>query len=154
MEGWIKMHRKMMSWEWYTDSETVHLLLHCILRANHEPKRWQGHEIKRGQFISGRKKLSIETGISEKGIRTRLERLQNGGELAIKTASKFSIITVCKYEEYQEAENRKGQHNGHRPASKGPAKGQQRATNKNEKNEKNEKNNTEPAGAVFNDEIF
>jgi hypothetical protein len=140
MEGWIKIHRRIMNWEWYHDSQTVHLFIHLMVRANHDTGSWQGNQVKRGQLITGRKQLSVETGISEKGIRTRIQRLKNSGEIEVKSASKFSVITICNYDEYQTGGIGDGPAKGQQRASKGPAKGQQRATNKNEKNEKNEKN--------------
>lgn len=100
--GWIKIHRKLLDWEWYTYSEMVHLFIHLIVSASHRNKRWQGVDVKRGQLITGRKKLSVETGISEQTIRTCLERLQNSNEIIIQPTNKYSIITICNYECYQE----------------------------------------------------
>ena len=40
MEGWVKLHRKFLEWEWYDKSETVHLFLHCLLKANHKDKSY------------------------------------------------------------------------------------------------------------------
>lgn len=78
-----------------------HLFSHLILLANHEDKKWQGMTIKRGQLITGRKILSEETGISEQSIRTCIERLKSTSEITIKSTNKYSIITICNYEEYQ-----------------------------------------------------
>ena len=60
-----------------------------------------GQEIKRGSLVSGRKMLSEKTGISEQTIRTSLERLKSPNEITIKPTRWFSIITLCKYEDYQ-----------------------------------------------------
>lgn len=51
-QGWIKLHRTLLKWEWYHDSKMVHLLVHLILKANHEDKRWRGIVIKRGQLAT------------------------------------------------------------------------------------------------------
>jgi hypothetical protein len=138
MSGWIKLHRKLKNWEWYKDSESVHLFVHLVMEANHKEGRWQGVVVERGQLITGRNSLSRKTGISVKAIRTRLKRMEDGGEISIKTASKFSIITICNYEDYQMEDSESGQQR----ASKGPAKGQQRATNKNVKKKKKNKKET------------
>lgn len=126
MEGWIKLHRKVLEWEWYDDSNMVHLYLHLILSANHEDKIWKGDIIKRGQLITGRKSLSVKTGISERSIRTCLERLKKSKEVTIKTTNKNSLITILNYDLYQVKEKR-------RPAES-PANDQQTTTNKNVKN--------------------
>lgn len=90
-----------MNWGWYDNSYMVHLFLHLLLEANHEPREWHGITVSRGQVIVGRKKLSEVTGISERSIRTCLHRLEETQELTIKTTNRFSLITIRNYEKYQ-----------------------------------------------------
>ena len=104
MSGWIKLHRKMIKWEWYKKPEMVHLFLYLLFRANHEDQKWQGIDIKRGQILTGRRKLSFETGISERSIRTCIKRLKSTSELTIETTSRYSLITITNYEFYQSCE--------------------------------------------------
>jgi hypothetical protein len=101
MEGWIKLHRKITEWEWYTTPNMFQLFLHLLLTVNYEDDRWEGMTIKRGQRIFGYRKLSQETGISIQSIRTCLKRLKSTQEVTIKSTRKYSLITICKYEEYQ-----------------------------------------------------
>ena len=82
----------------------VHLFLHLLLKANVEDKRWQGIVIKRGQLITGRGSLIAETGISERTIRTCLQKLQETGEIIVEASNRFSLITICNYDSYQERE--------------------------------------------------
>lgn len=98
MQGWVKLHRKIIDWEWYTDSGTLHLYLHLLFKANFEPKKWQGITINRGQFITSIDKLAAELPLSVRQIRTRLDKLKSTNELTIKTTSKYSIITITKGE--------------------------------------------------------
>lgn len=100
--GWIKLSRKLTEWEWYANHNTTRLFVHLLLTANYEDARWQGIEVKRGQLITGRKTLSEETGLSEQMIRLSLNKLQNTKEITIKATSKYSIITIVKYNDYQE----------------------------------------------------
>lgn len=104
-DGWLKIYRKLTDWEWYTNSEMVHLFLHLILKAAPFEKMWRGIKIERGQVIIGRQKLSAETGISEMKIRTCLSRLQLSGEITIESSNRFSIVTICKYDDYQPSED-------------------------------------------------
>lgn len=104
MEGWIKLHRKMIDWEWYKDSNTFHLFAHLLFSANYKKTKWRGIEIERGQLLTGRDQLSANTGISTQSIRTSLERLKSTNEITIKSTSKFSIITICNYDKYQDDE--------------------------------------------------
>lgn len=127
---WIKIYDTLLDWEWYADGNMVRLWLHLLLKANYKDKKWMGKVIKRGQLVTGRVALSEELGISEKSIRTCLSRLVDTGEISIKTTNKYSVITICKYEEYQLCEN-----------DERPANGQQAATTIEYKECKNKKNN-------------
>ena len=106
--------------------------------------------------MTGRKVLSMETGLSEKQIRVALNHLKTTSEVAIKTTNKYSIITICKYSDYQDRKERKGP--AERPRE-GPTKGQQGATYNNvNKGNNKKKTNTTPIGAVlspgFSDEFM
>jgi hypothetical protein len=100
-QGFVLFYRKIHEWDWYTDSYTFHLFFHCITCANHKPKNWRGIKINRGQFLTGRKKLSVETGLSEQQVRTCLKRLKSTNELTIESTNAYSIITVNNYDLYQ-----------------------------------------------------
>jgi hypothetical protein len=128
MEGWIKLHRGLLDWEWYDDPKVFRLFIHCLLKANYEDKDWRGTKIFRGSFVTSLQKLSCETKLSVKEIRTILGKLK-GKELAIKSSSQNTVIQVVRYDEYQSGAN-EGQTNGQ-------TKGNQRATTKNIKNKKN-----------------
>ena len=105
MNGFIAIHRKIMKWEWYNDSTMVHFFLHLLLSANHAEGRFQGTLIKRGQLITGRKKLSRDTGISEQSVRTCINRLKSTKEITIVSTKQNSLITICNYETYALKEN-------------------------------------------------
>ena len=121
-----------MEWEWYDDIPTKVLFLHMLFRANHKPKKWHGMDVNRGQFISGRKKLSEETGLSEQQIRTATNKLKSTGELTIKSTKTFTLYTIENYSKYQNRE-----HEATKEATnKQPTSNQQATTNKNVKNDK------------------
>ena len=135
VNGWIKLHRSLQKWEWWHNDKMLRVFLTILLNANHEDGRWQGYEVKRGQWITGRKALAEKTGYSERQIRTILKRLIISEELTIQTTNRFSVITVIKWDSYQLTETENDQPD----ANKRPATDQLPTTNKNEKNEKNEK---------------
>ncbi len=132
---WIKLYRKFTKWEWYDDINTKCLFIHLLLMANHKDKNWRGILIKRGQRLTGRKVLSVETGLSEMQIRTALDKLKSTKEITIKSTKKYSIITLLKYDNYQ-GDNQQITNN---ITKKQPSDNQVVTTNKNEKNDKNEK---------------
>ena len=135
MSGWIKIHRKFLDWEWFNKSEAVHLFLYMVLKANHKDNKWQGNDVKRGQFISSLGNISSATGITIQQIRTILKKLEKTNEIKVKSTSQFTIVTICKYECYQDEEEttNKPITNNQQTTNK------QSTTNKNEKKKKNEK---------------
>lgn len=100
-EGYIKLFRCMSDWEWYKDLATKTLFLHCLLRANWKDDRFMGAEIKRGSFVSSRKNLAEESGLSEYQVRRALKNLEKSNEIITKTSSRFTVITVVKYDDFQ-----------------------------------------------------
>lgn len=75
-EGYIKMHRKIVNWQWYTDIPVRILFEHLILTANWFDSKWRDITIRRGQRLTSREHLSLETGLSVRQVRTALEKLQ------------------------------------------------------------------------------
>lgn len=128
MSGWIKIHRKILEWEWYDDANTFRLFMHLILKANHKDKNYRGQTVKKGSLLTGRELLSQETGLSIQQIRTCLTRLKSTNEITIKTSRQGTIIQIVKYESYQVVTNE--------PTTNQPITNQQVTTNKNVKNEK------------------
>lgn len=99
--GFVIEPRETMYNEWYTDPLTMHLYRHCRLRANYADAKWQGIELKRGQFITSIPSLSEETGLSYSQVRTALKKLKKSGYLTDKPTTKYRIITVLGYDEEQ-----------------------------------------------------
>lgn len=133
MEGWIKLHRKFLDWEWFQVSDMIKLFIFLLLNANHNDNFWRGIEIKRGQYVTGLKSLSIKTNISEQSLRTYLQRLEKTGEINRQSTNKYSIITICNYDSYQENEK-----TTNKQTNKQLTNNQQTTNNKQElKNENN-----------------
>ena len=100
-EVWIKLHKKFLDWKWYKNKNTKILFIHCLLKANWKDGFYEGIEIKRGSFITGRKQLSKELALTEQEIRTAIKHLKSTNEITIKTTNTFSIISIVNYDKYQ-----------------------------------------------------
>lgn len=103
--GWIKLHRKILKWEWYDDINTKVLFFHLLLTVNHEDRKWHGILIKRGQRLTSIKKLASETRLSLRQTRTALTKLISTNELTNESTSQYRIITINNYCQYQKATN-------------------------------------------------
>ena len=147
--GWVKLHRSLRSWEWKASPKHVAVFVDLLLEANHKDRRYMGVDIKKGQLTTSHSAIAKRTGVSIKSVRTVLTHLKRTGEVAIEPSSKFSLITITYYSEYQTTGNALGK----QVASNGQATGKQRATNKNVKNVKNERNNNQnvfPLEEIYN----
>ena len=134
-DGWIKMFRRFLEWEWYDQTSMVRLFLHILLKANYEDKKWHGVVIKRGQLVTSFANLSAETGLSLQVIRSCLDKLQRTGEVNKQSTSQYTIITVCKYADYQQFEDAEKQTNNIQITS------EQQASNKRVTNEQQQHKN-------------
>lgn len=101
MRDYIKLSRSMLEWEWYSDINTCRLFIHMLLKANWKDGNFKGTPVPRGSFVSSIRKLSDQTGLTEREIRTAISHLKTTGEVTSKTTSKYSIFTVVKYDLYQ-----------------------------------------------------
>lgn len=129
-QGWIKIHRQFLDWEWYDDNNTKILFIHLLLKANHKPKKYRGKLIQIGQHVTGLEVLCKETGLSIQKIRTAISKLKSTNEITIKTSSKGTVIQIVNYTKYQIVTNEltNQQQTSNKPAT----------TNKNDKNVKND----------------
>ena len=135
-QGWICLHRGLLDWEWYNDMNTTRLFIHCLLRANHKENKWRGMSIERGQFWTSLPTLEKETGLSTSQIRTCINKLKSTGELTVKPQATGRMITVLKYNDYQDND---------RPIDR-PVTGQSQTSDRpvTANNNDNNKNNDNP----------
>ena len=135
--GFIVLNRKILNWEWYDDVNVKILFLHLLLTVNYEDKNWRGITIKRGQRVTSISKLSAETKLSVKQIRTALNKLIATNEVANETTAQHSIITVNNYSKYQDRANEtasEGQTEGKRGANEGQQWNKDNKANKEKQN--------------------
>lgn len=101
LNGFIKLHRKLLAWEWYSDINVRVLFLHCLLRANHKPERFLGTLIGKGQFATSLDHLAKECNLTVRQTRTALSKLKTTGELTSKTTSRYTVITINNWDKWQ-----------------------------------------------------
>lgn len=99
--GFIKIHRKILEWPWYLDINTKVLFIHMLLKANWKDGRFRDTTVPRGSFVSSLDKLSEETLLTKREIRTAILHLKTTGEVTVKTTNRYSIFTVKNYDLYQ-----------------------------------------------------
>lgn len=141
-KDFIKINRKILYWEWYTDVPAKTLFFHCLIKANWKDGKFQGKTIRRGQFVTSLSHLAFETGLTVKQVRLALEKLQETGEIRAKSEHrKYSVITVLNYDKYQT----QGQTEGH---TEGHSKGNDRRRNTTYSNKKDKEESLPSEGGT------
>ena len=141
MEGWVHLHRKLLNNCIAGKAEYLALWITLLLMANHK----DGYsfilnnkkiELKKGQLLTGRKKLAIQTGIHESNVFRILKYLENEHQIEQQKTSKYTIITILNWDRHNDVEQLKEQQmNNKRTTNE-----QQMNTYKNDKNIENIKN--------------
>lgn len=136
--GFIKLHRKILKWEWYDDRNTTSLFIHLLLTVNATDEIWHGVKIKRGSRASSFAKLAKELNLTIKEIRTCLQHLEQTQEVAHASTRNFTVFTVLNYDSYQSKGTARGTQNGTQPGKRGANEGQQRKKEKESQEDKEE----------------
>ncbi len=145
--GFVKIHRQIVNWEWYDDINVFKVFLHLLITVNYEDKKWQGITIPRGSKVTSLSNLAKETKLSVKQVRVALNKLKMTGEVASKVTSKYTLLSIVKYNDFQENKKTNGTQKGKQEdtqmANEGQSEGKQRATTKEYKEIKKEKKDKE-----------
>ena len=99
--GFIKLYRSLLKWEWYGDVNTTATFIHMLLKANFEDVKWRGIVIKRGSFVSSIAKMAKEIGITQMELRTAISHLKLTHEITQSSTNKYTVFTVNNYEKFQ-----------------------------------------------------
>ena len=134
--GWVKLHRGILEWEWYDDINTSRLFLHLLIIANHKDKNWRGILIKKGQKLTSQIKLADETGLTRQQVRTSLDKLKSTNDITITTSAQSTVVTMVNWDKYQNQPAEQPTDN-QRATNEQPTDNQRVTTNKKDKNEKN-----------------
>ena len=157
--GWIKLHRRLLDWQWYQDTNVFRVFMHLLLTANTEDKPWEGRIIKRGQVVISPEKLGKSVGLKRQPTRTALDKLKSTNEITTQPTNKYTLVTIVNYGIYQDKPKPDNQQNNqqdnqqstnNQPATQ-PTINQQLTTTKEVKKLRS-KNNNKPSENYFFDE--
>lgn len=141
MEGWIKIHRRILENPIICkDSDYLAVWIYLLLNATHKeiPALFKGKKIilQKGQLITGRKSMASQLKISESKIYRIINDFKSEQQIEQQTSNQNSLISILNWDKYQQSEQQNEQQmNNERTTNE-----QQMNTNKNVKNDKNVKN--------------
>lgn len=110
-QGFIKLHRSILGWEWYSDIKTQAVFLYLLLNANWEDYRFRGYEVPKGSLVTSYNSIAKALGISKQSARTSVSHLISTHEITLTPHAHFSIITITNWEKYQGYEEETNTHN-------------------------------------------
>lgn len=148
MEGWVRLHRKLLSSSVFENEKLLKVFIWCLLKASHKERDQvvglNTIELTPGQFVTGRKKAASELGLKESTTDNYLKALEKLNIISMKMNSKYRVVTIENWELYQSKDedvDSKVTADEQQIDNKVTANKQQVDTNKNVKNVKKEKNN-------------
>ena len=142
MEGWIKLHRKILDNPIiFKDKDYLAIWIYLLLNATHKeiPALFKGKKIilQKGQLITGRKSMASQLKISESKIYRIINDFKSEQQIEQQTSNQNSLISILNWDKYQQSEQQNEQQmNNERTTDEQPVN-----TNKNVKNVKNKRNN-------------
>lgn len=113
--GYILLARSILDSDVFASQKLLKIWIWCLCKANFKDrsvplKIGKGETIvnvKRGSFIFGRNKAEEELFIDGSTIYKSMQKLELMDMIKIQSNNQYSIVTICKYNEYQQNENYK-----------------------------------------------
>jgi len=140
MAGYIKLYRNLLDNPVMQKPDYLSVWIYLLLKANHKITTFifnnKTIELQPGQLVTGRKKLSRATGISESQIYKILNYFEMEHQIEQQKNNRFTLISILNWQDYQGNGTTKEQQSN----SKVTTTRQPCNTYKNDKNVKNEKN--------------
>ena len=157
MEGWIKLHRKIMDNPLYLSEPFTRMQawIDLLLLANHKEGFFyvRGNKVVvgRGQVGTSSRTLASRWQWSRGKVERFLKDLENDNQIEPQKNNVITLISICNYDDYQNTEPQTEPQTSHRQTTDRP----QTDRNKNDKKEKNEKNekNYKEEDIFISDEI-
>ena len=109
MEGWIKLHRKILDNPIICkDSASLAIWIYLLLNATHQdiPALFKGEKIilKKGQLITGRNSIGKQLNISSSKVQRVLKLFENDGQIEQQMNNQNRLISIVNWNKYQEVE--------------------------------------------------
>ena len=108
--SYILLSRSILDSDVFASQKLLKVWIWCLCKANYKDrfvplKVGKGEtvvKVKRGQFLFGRFKAEEEIGIDGSTIYKSIHKLKNMEMIEIESNNQYSVITICKYDIYQD----------------------------------------------------
>lgn len=160
-EGFILLSRAILDSDVFASQKLLKIWIWCLCKANFKDrsiplKIGKGETIirvKRGSFIFGRFKAEEELFIDGSTVYKSMNKLKEMNMINIESNNQYSIVTICKYDEYQQSDNYKVTTKGQPKDNQRTTKEQPSNTTKNANKDNNDKKDINERKAEFKNSL-
>lgn len=92
--GWLKLHRKITEWEYFTNPECVQLLVYLLCQADEE-----------GNVFTTVERICADLRLTRQVVRDRLKKMSSTNTSTIKSTINGTYITLCNFTSYNGKKN-------------------------------------------------
>lgn len=92
--GWLKLHRKIIEWEYFTNPECVQLLVYLLCQADEE-----------GNVFTTVERICADLRLTRQVVRDRLKKMSSTNTSTIKSTINGTYITLCNFTSYNGKKN-------------------------------------------------
>ncbi len=107
--GWIKLHRLLLDKEIFQDAHVLKVFIYLLLKASYKEMNLKvgnkSIELMPGQLLYGRRVVSQKLNMGEGKLRNIMKYLIANGSIEVESHSKYSIVTIANWEQYQRGES-------------------------------------------------
>ena len=103
-ERWVKLHSKLLEWEWFKDGYTLRVFIYMLFDASHKKEKRYGIDLEAGMVATNVPLIASMTQMSENWARRSLNNLLKTGELVLvgeKSSSRFRVYRIANWRKYQ-----------------------------------------------------
>ncbi len=138
MDGYVRLHRSILDWEWYQDDACLRLLIHLLMRVNWKPGRWRGIDVPPGTVITSLELLADSMGWSRSKLRHTMDKMKSSGDLVTRTTNHWTAVSLVNWAKYQNAGTDSGQPTANQQPTDGTTNSRPMATIEEGKKERRE----------------
>jgi len=117
VDGWIKLHRKIVDSEVFHNPELLRLWIWILTRAAHHEhyvpmESGRGSvtvKLNVGELVIGRNKTARDLNLKPSTFRNRISKLESLGMIRVQPATNWSVISICNWNHYQTSSERKNE---------------------------------------------